>query len=56
MPLAAEYMKKAGYPSGKYTGGQTFLMVSDNADAALNVGEVAPAAVREAGLQGQAQA
>ncbi len=30
--LAAEYMKKAGYPSGKYTGNETFLMLAANVD------------------------
>ena len=30
--LAAEYMKKAGYPSGKYTGNETFLMIAANVD------------------------
>jgi peptide/nickel transport system substrate-binding protein len=41
MALAQEYMKKAGYPSGKYTGGQTFDAVSDNATQQLNVSQVA---------------
>jgi peptide/nickel transport system substrate-binding protein len=41
MALAAQYMKKAGYPSGKYTGGKTFTAVSDNATQQLNVTEVA---------------
>jgi peptide/nickel transport system substrate-binding protein len=39
--LAQEYMKKAGYPSGKYTGSQTFTAVSDNATQQLKVAEVA---------------
>ena len=39
--LAAEYMKKAGYASGKYDGGKTFTAVSDNADQQRNVAEVA---------------
>ena len=30
MALATEYMKKAGYPSGKYTGSEKFLMVADS--------------------------
>src|ERR1700754_3231284 len=30
MALAAEYMKKAGYPSGKYDGSETFSAVSDS--------------------------
>jgi peptide/nickel transport system substrate-binding protein len=41
MALAAEYMKKGGFPSGKYTGGETFTAVSDNATQQLNVTEVA---------------
>jgi peptide/nickel transport system substrate-binding protein len=39
--LAASYMKKAGYPSGKYTGNETLTMVSDNATQQLNVSEIA---------------
>jgi peptide/nickel transport system substrate-binding protein len=39
--LAAEYMKKAGYPSGKYTGGGTFLMVADNAGPTAQQAQVA---------------
>ena len=39
--LAADYMKKAGYSSGKYDGGGTFTMVSDNATQQLNVSQVA---------------
>ena len=31
MALAASYMKKAGFPSGKYTGGETLQMVADSA-------------------------
>src|SRR3954447_25732270 len=31
MAVAEKYMKKAGYPSGKYTGSQKLLMVADNA-------------------------
>ncbi|MEA2280259.1 MAG: peptide/nickel transport system substrate-binding protein, partial [Solirubrobacteraceae bacterium] len=41
MTLAMQYMKKAGYPSGKYTGGKTFTAVSDNATQQLNVTQVA---------------
>jgi peptide/nickel transport system substrate-binding protein len=41
MALAASYMKKAGYPSGKYTGNETLTMVSDNATQQLNVSEIA---------------
>lgn len=30
MALATQYMKKAGYPSGKYTGKQTYTIVTEN--------------------------
>src|SRR5215211_4488383 len=39
--LAMEYMKKAGYASGKYDGGKTFTGVSDNATQQKAVSEVA---------------
>jgi peptide/nickel transport system substrate-binding protein len=39
--LAMEYMKKAGYSSGKYDGGKTFTGVSDNAAQQKAVSEVA---------------
>jgi peptide/nickel transport system substrate-binding protein len=39
--LAMEYMKKAGFASGKYDGGKTFTGVSDNATQQKNVSEVA---------------
>jgi peptide/nickel transport system substrate-binding protein len=41
MALAQEYMKKAGYSSGKYDGNETFEAVSDNATQQLNVSQVA---------------
>jgi peptide/nickel transport system substrate-binding protein len=41
MALAAKYFKKAGYQSGKYDGGGSFTMVSDNATQQLNVSQVA---------------
>jgi peptide/nickel transport system substrate-binding protein len=51
MALAAEYMKKAGYPSGKYDGSQTFTAVSDNATQQKNVGEVAQAEFAKLGFK-----
>jgi peptide/nickel transport system substrate-binding protein len=39
--LSAEYFKKAGYPSGKYTGGDSILMVGDNSGVAAKAAEVA---------------
>jgi peptide/nickel transport system substrate-binding protein len=41
LALAQEYMKKAGYASGKYDGTQTFRAVSDQATQQRNVAEVA---------------
>jgi peptide/nickel transport system substrate-binding protein len=51
MALAAEYMKKAGYPSGKYTGGQTFSSVSDSATQQRNVAEVVQAQLAKLGFK-----
>jgi peptide/nickel transport system substrate-binding protein len=48
--LAAEYMKKAGYASGKYDGGQTFTGVSDNATVQKQVGETAVAQFAKLGF------
>ena len=39
--LAAQYMKKAGYSSGKYDGGGTFLMVADNSGPTAQQAQVA---------------
>ena len=51
MALATEYMKKAGYPSGKYTGSETFTAVSDSATQQKNVGEVAQAQFAKLGFK-----
>src|SRR4051794_36826605 len=51
MQLAMSYMKKAGYPSGKYTGGQTFTAVSDSATQQRNVAEVAQAQFAKLGFK-----
>src|SRR3954453_15207653 len=51
MALAAEYMKKAGYPSGKYTGNNTFSAVSDSATLQKNVSEVAQAQFAKLGFK-----
>src|SRR3954464_3564898 len=51
MALAMSYMKKAGYPSGKYTGGQTFTAVSDSATQQRNVAEVAQAQFAKLGFK-----
>ena len=49
--LAAEYMKKAGYPSGKYTGSEEFLMVSANVDPNKAQAEVAKAQFEKLGFK-----
>jgi len=41
LALAQEYMKKAGFESGKYDGGKTFSAVTDNATQQQQVSEVA---------------
>jgi peptide/nickel transport system substrate-binding protein len=41
MDVATAYMKKAGFPSGKYTGGKTFLAIGDSATQQRRVVEVA---------------
>jgi peptide/nickel transport system substrate-binding protein len=51
MALAAEYMKKAGYPSGKYTGNEQFLMVGANADPGKAQSEVAAAQFQKLGFK-----
>jgi len=49
--LAAEYMKKAGYPSGKYTGSQQLLMIATNADPGKKTAEVAQAMFQKLGFK-----
>jgi peptide/nickel transport system substrate-binding protein len=49
--LAAEYMKKAGYPSGKYTGSEKLLMVATNADPGKKSAEVAQAQFQKLGFK-----
>lgn len=50
MNIAAKYMKKAGYPSGKYTGNEEFLMVSANVDPNKAQAEVAKAQFEKLGF------
>jgi peptide/nickel transport system substrate-binding protein len=49
--LAAGYMKKAGYPSGKYTGNEKLLMVGTNADPGKKSAEVAQAQFQKLGFK-----
>jgi peptide/nickel transport system substrate-binding protein len=51
MKLAAEYMKKGGYPSGRYTGDEQFLMVATNADPGKKSAEVALAQFQKLGFK-----
>jgi peptide/nickel transport system substrate-binding protein len=51
LAVAAEYMKKAGYESGKYDGDKTFSGVSDNATVQAQVGEVAVAQFAKLGFK-----
>ena len=49
--LAAEYMKKAGYASGKYEGDDELLMVTANADPGKAQAEVARAQLEKLGFK-----
>ncbi len=51
LDLAMEYMKKAGYASGKYDGGKTFTGVSDNATQQKQVSETAVAQFAKLGFK-----
>jgi peptide/nickel transport system substrate-binding protein len=54
MALAHSYMKKAGYPSGKYTGGGTFQMVYDNVSPLKDTSQVAAQAFTALGFKTKA--
>jgi peptide/nickel transport system substrate-binding protein len=49
--LAARYMKKAGYPSGKYTGRERFLVVAGYTEAERAVAQVAEAQFAKLGFR-----
>jgi peptide/nickel transport system substrate-binding protein len=51
MTLATNYMKKAGYPSGRYTGSDDLLLVTESADPGKSQGEVAKAQLEKLGLK-----
>jgi peptide/nickel transport system substrate-binding protein len=51
--LAMEYMKKAGYPSGKYTGKEKILMVGVNTGGGKKNAEVAEESVSKLGFNVQ---
>ena len=41
MNLAAEYFRRAGFPSGRYDGDETFLMVGENVGVGADAVQVA---------------
>jgi peptide/nickel transport system substrate-binding protein len=51
MALAQEYMRKAGYASGRYTGSEKFLMVADNATNQLKAAQVALSDIQALGFK-----
>jgi peptide/nickel transport system substrate-binding protein len=51
MALAQSYMKKAGYPSGKYTGSQKLLMVGDNAEPGSKTAQVMQQQLQKLGFK-----
>jgi peptide/nickel transport system substrate-binding protein len=51
MAVATEYMKKGGFPSGKYTGNQKLLLVAANADPGKAQAEVAKAQLEKLGFK-----
>ena len=51
LALATNYMKKAGYPSGKYTGNDDLLLVTSNADPGKSQAQVAQAQLEKLGLK-----
>jgi peptide/nickel transport system substrate-binding protein len=51
MALAESYMKKAGYPSGKYTGNANLLMVTATADPGKAQAQVAEAQLEKLGFK-----
>ena len=50
LALAQQYMKKGGFPSGKYTG-PALLMVGDNAAPAKNTGEAVQSQLQKLGFK-----
>jgi len=48
---SAEYFKKAGFASGKYEGGETLLMVADNAEPERSIAQIAEQQLNEMGFK-----
>jgi len=51
LATAEKYMKAAGFPSGKYTGGATIQLVGENAPTAVARGQVAVQALTSLGFK-----
>jgi peptide/nickel transport system substrate-binding protein len=51
LALARRYMVKAGFPSGRYTGGESFLVVSGNTDTERNVAQIVQAQFEKLGFK-----
>lgn len=51
MRLAAAYMRRAGYPSGRYTGNETLLMVGDDTGVGARTAEVFQAQLQRLGFK-----
>jgi peptide/nickel transport system substrate-binding protein len=51
MAVATNYMKKAGYPSGKYTGNAKLLLIAANADPGKAQAQVAKAQLEKLGFK-----
>ncbi|CAB4882874.1 MAG: hypothetical protein F2799_08065 [Actinobacteria bacterium] len=49
--LAASYMKKAGYPSGKYTGSETLQIVGTSGGTAQKIAEITQAQFAKLGIK-----
>jgi peptide/nickel transport system substrate-binding protein len=51
LAIAKAYMRKAGFPSGRYTGSERFLVVSGNAVSERNVAAVVEAQLEKLGFR-----
>jgi peptide/nickel transport system substrate-binding protein len=51
MTVATNYMKKAGYPSGKYTGNAKLLLIAANTDPGKAQAQVAKAQIEKLGFK-----
>lgn len=56
LELAAEYMREAGYPSGRYTGDEELVMVTDTTGVGRRTGEVVRRAFNAIGIRVKSRA